>query len=210
MSPRIFLVGVFGAGALLSVGCGTADFPSTTPDAGPVNPGDPDAGTGEGPTVLPFAVDDYYGPSGYMGDGESPGGIKDDTVCLSPRPAEWLGNCHQFTWTPGSAGWGGVFWQYPDGNWGNAPGLTIPTGATKVTFKAWGATGGEVVEFGIGMKAIDGFEVKSGKLTLTTEPTEYTLELAGTSYVRVVGGFSWAADTSTTAVTFNVDDIRWQ
>ena len=44
-------------------------------------PGAPDATTGSAGTIdaapvtleLPFAVDDWYAPSGYMGDGESPG-----------------------------------------------------------------------------------------------------------------------------------------
>jgi hypothetical protein len=192
--------------------CGAADFPSDAPDAMVMPPpGTPDAGPPpSGPSTLPFAVDDWFGPSGYMGDGESPGGVKDATVCANPRPDAWIGNCHQFTWTPGTKMWGGVFWQGPDHNWGDLPGLTIPPGATSVKFQAWGKVGGEVVSFGVGMKSVDLFEVKLEKVVLNTTPTEYTIDLSGASYGRVVGGFSWTADGSTVPVTFNVDDIHWQ
>jgi hypothetical protein len=217
--PRTFPIVTLlftGAGVLVAlalVGCSSGDFPddTTKPDAMvPLPPGTPDAGPpATGPSTLPFAVDDWFGPSGYMGDGESPGGIKDVEVCASPRPDTWIGNCHQFTWTPGVKMWAGVFWQGPDHNWGDMLGLTMPTGATKVTFEAWGAVGGEVVSFGVGMKSVDGFEAKLEKVTLNATPTQYTIDLSGASYGRVVGGFSWAADMSTVPVTFNVDDIRW-
>jgi hypothetical protein len=219
MSPRIprtfpIVTAAFAGGVLLFAGCSAGDFPDDNKPDAMVEPppGTPDAGPpASGPSALPFAVDDWFGPSGYMGDGESPGGIKDAAVCASPRPDSWVGHCHQFTWTPGNLMWAGVFWQGPDHNWGDMPGLTIPTGATKVTFEAWGAVGGEKVNFGVGMMAVDLFEAKLEGVVLTTTPTEYTIDLSSASYgARVVGGFSWAADGSTVPVTFNVDDIRWQ
>ncbi len=205
--PRFVLGAVLGA--LLAACSAAGDFPAA--DAGP-DPGQPDATPATGPSTLPFAVDDWYGPSGYMGDGESPGGIVDQTVCLEPRPATWKGHCHQFTWKPGTVKWAGVYWQFPDGNWGtgSALGLEIPAGATKVTFQAWGKVGGEKVSFVVGMKAVDHFEAKLENVLLTATPTEYTIDLAGASYGRVIGGFCWTAADSTVPVTFNVDDIRWQ
>jgi len=196
--------------ALLAAGCadGNSFSDPEKPDAAP-DPGSPDAGPAA-PTVLPFAVDSWFAPSGYMGDGESPGAIADMQVCADSRPASWMGNCHKITWTPGAMMWAGVYWQYPDGNWGDRPGLQIPAGATKITFQAWGATGNEQITFMAGMAAIDGFELKKEKVPLTTTPTEYSLELGGATYSRVVGGFGWVAADSTSAVNFYLDDIRWQ
>ena len=188
-------------------GCAT-DFPSA------VDAGDDPAGDGgsdpTGPTVLPFAVDDWYGPSGYMGDGESPGAISDAMTCRDDRPASWVGNCHLYTWTPGTQMWAGVYWQYPDGNWGDRPGLQIPAGATRISFRAWGETGTEQVDFMVGMMAVDGFEIARMQVPLTTEPQELSIDLGSTSYARVVGGFGWVAKKSTTPVTFGIDDIRWE
>lgn len=191
----------------LAAGC-SGDFPDAA-DAAPTGNG-PDGDGATGPTVLPFAVDDWFGPSGYMGDGETPGSIADEMVCVDDRPADWMGHCHRFTWTPASAMWAGVYWQYPDKNWGDKPGLEIPDGATRVSFRAWGVTGTEHVDFMVGMMAVDGFQITREQIALTTEPEQYTLDLAGTQYGRVVGGFGWVAKDSTAAVTFHVDDIRWE
>lgn len=185
-------------------------------------PGMPDAATGGGtsdggdnngelaPSTLPFAVDDWYGPSGYMGDGEHPGAIEDAQTCIPSRPSAWMGNCHHYTWTPSGTAWAGVYWQYPDGNWGDRPGLMIPAGATQVAFQAWGATGNEKVDFMVGMMAVDGFQVTQAEIALTTQPQRYTLSLGDTTYSRVVGGFGWVAKDATTAMTFGIDDIHWE
>lgn len=194
----------------LVAGCG-GEFPEAI-DAATDPVGDTDGGGGGGvaPTVLPFAVDDWYGPSGYMGDGENPGAIEDAQTCLADRPTTWLGNCHRYTWTPSGTAWAGVYWQYPDGNWGDLPGLTVPAGATRISFRAWGATGTEKVDFMVGMMAVDGFQVTQEQIALTTEPQQFTLSLAGASYARVVGGFGWVAKEATAPMTFSIDNIRWE
>ena len=206
--PGAILGGAILLGGVLLGGCTeSGSFPQADASGPPPGPADAAA---TGPTILPFAVDDWYGPSGYMGDGSSPGGITDETVCIRPRPSGWLGNCHLFTWTPGAMMWAGVYWQYPDGNWGDLPGLQIPSGATAIAFQAWGKVGGEKVSFVVGMMTPDGFALKKEGVVLGTAPQQYTIDLAGTSYGRVVGGFGWTAEGSTTPITFNVDDIRWQ
>ena len=184
-------------------------------------PAMPDAATGGGthdgggngesaPSALPFAVDDWYGPSGYMGDGEHSGAIKDAQMCLPSRPSAWVGKCHRYTWTPSGTAWAGVYWQYPDGNWGDRPGLMIPAGATQVAFQACGVTGNEKVDFMVGMMAVDGFQVTQMQIALTTQPQRYTLALGTTPYTRVVGGFGWVAKDATSAMTFGIDDIHWE
>ena len=76
--------------------------------------------------------------------------------------------------------------------------------------KAWAPTAGTAVGFMVGMADVDGFEVKQEAIALTTEPTRYTLSLAGSGYGEVVGGFGWVAADIEGGVEFFVDDITWE
>jgi hypothetical protein len=159
--------------------------------------------------ALPLAVDSQFAASGYMGSGAQ-GGITDDENCPN-RPAAAVGKCHHFTLTKRTDAWGGVFWQYPAGNWGESgKGLLMQPTGTKVTFKAWGAAGGEKVKFLVGIPSADGFEKVLDTVTLTQTPTLYTVDLSRVRYAEVVGGFGWAADAGDAPVHFYVDDIQWQ
>ena len=193
----------------LVAGCSGA-FPEAIDAAGPPATDGGGNNNGEGPSALPFAVDDWYGPAGYMGDGEHPGAIADAMTCVASRPSTWIGNCHRYTWTPSGTAWAGVYWQYPDGNWGDQPGLPIPAGATKISFRAWGATGSEKVDFMAGMMAVDGFQLVQTQIALTATPQQYSLPMGSTAYAKVVGGFGWVAKDATAPFTFHIDDIRWE
>ena len=187
----------------------TAD---TTVDTEPVDT-TVDTGVATRPTTLPFAVDSFWVPSGFMGDGETPGGIAvTEDACNGARAGEGQGACRQFTWRPGRVGWAGVFWQYPEANWGTLPGLAIPAGATEVTLWAWGTAGGEEVKFlaGIGGAAADGFASESAVFTLTTTPTQYRVALpTATLPSELVGAFGWVSG-DTGGASFFVDDIQWR
>lgn len=190
------------------------DTPQGDADAAPDAPTEdvePDVEPPPFPTGLPFAVDDYWAPSGFMGDGEIPGAIEvTDDACGDERAGAAEGVCRQFAWTRGAQGWAGVFWQYPDGNWGDLPGLPVPAGATEVTFYAWGAEGGEVVKFLVGIGDVDGFAVETADLTLTDAPAEYRVDVSGASIGdEVVGGFGWVSGDED-GVTFTIDDIQWR
>jgi hypothetical protein len=205
----------------LFVGCSSTDSfptidggPNDTVDADPLGPDAPPALNA--PEQIPFAVDDYYYASGYMGDGAAPGRVV-HADCTSAPGGGGYGKCHQFTYKPSVDNWAGVFWQFPDGNWGLGSDLghTLPAGATKVTFRAWGAAGGESVNFAVGMMTPDGFNKELPGVSLTTEPQSLTLELGGTQYSHVIGAFAWtiAIPEGTTApesISFYVDDIRWE
>jgi len=216
---KIFLSVILGV-----AGChGTSETPNydDTTGAGAgttATGGSAGAGTGgntttgvDGAAPIPFAVDSYYVPSGFMGDGETPGGLVDDASC-PVRAGEEKGLCHHLTWKPGAKGWAGVYWQYPDGNWGTAEGREISPGATRISFWAWGKNGGEKVAFFAGIQEADGFHVESGDIVLTTEPTQYFIQIGGAVYDKVVGGFGWSSGTSdgATPVVFHVDDVQWQ
>jgi hypothetical protein len=187
-----------GAGATTSQGGGGGQTTTSTVDL-------------DAPAPIPFAVDTYYAPSGYMGDGETPGGVVDSPECPE-RAGEQKGLCHRVTWKPGTAGWSGIFWQYPDGNWGAAEGHEIEPGATRISFWAWGEKGDEKVSFFAGIPDVDGFHVEITDVPLTTEPAQYFMKLGEATYGKVVGAFGWSSGASdgSTPVVFTIDDIQWQ
>jgi hypothetical protein len=179
--------------------------------------------------ALPFAVDAYFVPTGYMGDGLHPGAITVETsACKQPRPAGARGNCYKVTYRPqpplmpGASAWAGVYWLSPQDNWGQKPGRKIQPGATAVTFYAAGATGTESVAFRAGgvqnatFAYQDTFRVEQ-TFALTTNLTPYSLDLTGQVYDAVIGGFAWMITTTDPAswapgappIVFYIDDIEW-
>lgn len=192
------------------------------PDAAGSDSPPPDApGSGTTALALPLTISDYFIPGGYMGDGEtSPTAIVvNTTACKQPRPAGATGDCYRVTFTPGSKGWAGVYWQYPLKNWGANPGKKVEAGATKVTFYAAGAAGGEPLQFIAGgvndptLPYHDSFKVAT-LATLTTALAPYQIDLSGHAYDSgVLGAFAWtvAAPTgSATPIQFYLDSIRWE
>jgi hypothetical protein len=191
-----------------------------------------DATTKLPPEEVPFAVDDAFFLSGFMGTGSVEGGIVEtatDVDCGGEaRQGEGSGMCHNFVLTQkGEDAWGGVFWQYPGNNWcgdTHVDGLEIEPGATEISFYAWGAAGGEVVTFAAGDEDLgttgrncDGFVIRK-EVTLTTTPTRYTLSLTTeaqydglATYADVSTGFGFSVGGLDEGdVEFFVDDIRWQ
>jgi hypothetical protein len=170
-----------------------------TPDSGTPMTGD-----------LPFVVDSRYAPSGYMGDA-IPGHVVEGSC--PERGGEERGACHAFVYTKpetGSLGFGGVYWQFPANNWGEAPGYAMPKGAVAVSFYAWSDTDGLGAIFQAGINAADGFEVKTSTMALGTSPERFIVDLGGATYEEVAGAFAW----STTAPageshTIYIDDIVW-
>jgi hypothetical protein len=148
----------------------------------------------------------------------------DASKCL-PRQSGAKGACYTISWTPTplagqKSAWVGVYWQYPSNNWGAKPGKSVASGASKVTFSAAGAAGGEQVQFIVGgvntsggnasLPYADTFTAHTAA-TLTTSWTSYEVSLAGDSYSSVIGAFAWSITTSsTTPITFYIDDIEWE
>ncbi len=191
---------------------------------------------------LPFSVDDEFNPSGFMGEGAfdgaalsiTPSEATPDASCGGNRSPVQAGDCHKVTWTPVTeapsdqpylAGWVGIYWQRPNNNWASSgrPANQIEPGATAVTFYARGASGGEKVAFFVGEYAGDEVHVTStgeygndGMGTpeeLTSEWTEYSIDMAGVDYAAGlygVFGFYASVDDNAAGVEFYVDAIRWQ
>jgi hypothetical protein len=131
--------------------------------------------------------------------------------------------------------WGG--WYFMNGvlegaetqpklNWGNYPNAGVDLSGTKqLTFWARGAKGGERVEFfafGIGRNATTGKPVERypdsspkislGYKTLSTNWTQYSINLTGRDLSYVLGGFGWvtnAPQNNYQDIVFYLDDIRY-
>lgn len=155
---------------------------------------------------LPVNVDVYFFPSGWMGDGEYGEGYITFT-----RSMEHI----KITYTPGPRGWAGIYWQFPDGNWGTQAGRNL-TGAQRLTFWAKGETGTEIVEFktgGIrGQKYEDSFEKSLGRIKLSQSWEQYEIDLTDQDLSSVIGAFAWIAskDANPGGLTFYLKDIYFE
>jgi len=157
------------------------------------------------PLEVPFAVD------GHFRDRSGRGASVTESVRSCPRGAwDASGRCHRFEVSAGGADLSWV-----DGKASQLRPRAVAPGATHARFLAWGATGGEAVEFGVGTPSAGraGAVVRSAELSL--EPTCYSLALPNPEAPEALGisgpggvthAFGWRA---TDAVTFFVDDIEW-
>jgi hypothetical protein len=156
-----------------------------------------------------------------MGDGQtSPTAIvMNSSACKQPRAAGAVGDCYRVTFMPGALGWAGVYWQYPENNWGASPGKRVEAGANRVTFYAAGAAGGEALQLLVGGESNaklpyqDSFKVMS-TVMLTTALMPYQIDISGRNYDSgVLGAFGWTLVAPTGAnapIVFYLDSIRWE
>ena len=112
-------------------------------------------------------------------------------------------------------GWGGVVWQSPANDWGDAPGGFDLTGAKKLTFWARGDTGDEVVSFSLGLIGKDKKypDTAKGKLAdqkLTKDWTQYTIDLTGQDLTDIRTGFCWVVGAKGQPIKFYLDDIKFE
>lgn len=94
----------------------------------------------------------HYIPSGWMGDW---GDITyNANFCGDDKVTPYQGrSCIKINYSAQGAqgaNWAGIYWQYPENNWGNKEGSYDLAGDTKLSFSARGYTGGEKVEFKLG------------------------------------------------------------
>ena len=192
---------------------------SSSPASKPIEPSLPavsKADRSSGSHALPFRVytdcDDGvqpYTPSGWMGN------ISDIDIdeCCAQNPRSGA-SCIKSSYM-GKGKWAGVVWQDPPNNWGDMPGGYDLTGARRLTFWARGVTGSEKVEFKIGLLGVskqfcDSAKATTGKIQLTTQWKQYTLDLGGKNLQRIITGFSWIVEGGATPVTFYLDDIQYE
>ena len=167
----------------------------------------------------PFAVDEYFDPTGWMGEGSRGALVVKIDVAFTRkrRPGDDDGKCLRISWEPRSASWAGLYWQSPAGNWGSQPGRSV-VDATKVVFWAAGQLGSEVVEFKAGrLRTLsspykDSFGATTGPIRLTTAWRRYEISLRGQNLTSVIGAFAWIARKANNlgTVTFYLDGIRYE
>jgi hypothetical protein len=160
------------------------------------------------------SVANHFIPSGWMGDY---GDIKYDG---SSKEDPYLGTtCIKIVYSgQGSQGarWAGIFWQNPANNWGTMDKGFDLSKATKLTFWARGAKGGERIEEfkvgGIMGEYSDSDSTSISPVILTPEWTQYTIDLKGKDLSYIIGGFCWATnvDVNPTGATFYLDEIKYE
>ena len=160
-------------------------------------------------------VQDVFYPSGWMGDW---GDITLDDACTDNPHSE--PTCIKITYSAAKSqgkGWAGIYWQYPDSNWGDNPDGRDLTGATKLTFWARGEKGGEKAEFKVG--GIDGKypdsiqpPVSTGVIVLSDKWHQYSIDLTGKDLSHVIGGFCWVTNKNQNpyGCTIYLDDIKFE
>jgi hypothetical protein len=159
--------------------------------------------------TYPFPLDSKFFPSGWMGDGRQ--GTK--YLVLTFVSADVNGEnriVNRIDYSPGPDGWAGVYWQYPNGNWGTHPGMSL-AGASAISFLARGENGGEVVEFksgGIQGAHSDSYERSLGKVSLERSWTAYQIPLAGQDLSNVIGAFALSAPAPPTRMTFYIANLE--
>ncbi len=167
------------------------------------------------PATLPFALYEDglqkppYTPAGRMGDTASI--AVDDKCDQHPHAGKSCMKCE----FKSDHGFGGVVWQSPANDWGEQPGGFDLTGAKKLTFWARGDAGGETVSFSLGIlgkdkKYHDSAVAKLPGQTLSTDWTQYSIDLAGKDLTDIKTGFCWVVESKGKPVTFYLDDIRFE
>jgi hypothetical protein len=144
-----------------------------------------------------------YVPSGWMGDGESYGSRSVSRyVSIAFEAANIDGKktvARRIDYKRGPKGWAGIYWQHPEGNWGDKEGYDL-SDAKAITFYARGENGDEVAEFISGgveggtKKYHDEFKKSLGQQILTKEWQHYTIDLTDVPADKrkhVIGGFAW-------------------
>jgi len=183
------------------------DTPTRPPYDGPSLPIRPT------PSISPKKVADLFFLSGWIGDIEdiSFDGASTDNPYSGP-------SCIKITYSAtGLQGWGGLYWQYPDENWGDKPDGRNLEGATKLTFWARGKMGEEKAEFGVGGmtgKYPDSIQpsISTGVIILSNEWKKYTIDLNGKDLSHVISGFFWVTskDKNPNGSTIFLDDITYE
>ena len=180
-------------------------------------------GQGEAPSApvgkaakLPFVIfgeqgspTNHYAPSGWMGNNKA---IRLDEKCRT-QPHSGA-TCLRLEYQDAGE-WGGVVWQDPPNDWGNAPGGFNLTGAKRLVFWARGDKGGELVSFKFGVLGTDKkfYDTATGSLDavqLTSTWKQYTIDAADKDLSCIKTGFAWTVLGQGKPVVFYLDDISFE
>jgi hypothetical protein len=160
------------------------------------------------------SVNNHFIPSGWMGD------YSDMKIDSASKEDPYLGDtCVKIIYSgkcSQGARWAGMYWQQPANNWGAVDAGFDLSKATKLTFWARGAKGGErIEEFKIGGlmgEFSDSDSAAIGPVILNKEWTQYTIDLKGKDMSYIIGGFCWSTnvDNNPEGATFYLDEIKYE
>jgi hypothetical protein len=168
------------------------------------------------------SVSNHFAPSGWMGDLHT---IQFNDC--SRAGAGWKDRAIEIQYTPSAsdaAGWAGIYWQEPDGNWGMEPDVGYDLrGYSQIHFSARSDADGAQAQFLVGginegdypssiTNPIYAHEADDqGFVTLSTEWQEYHIDLRNADLSHVIDGFGWVADRARTpdGVTVYLDNIMF-
>jgi hypothetical protein len=150
------------------------------------------------PVSLPFPLESQFFLSGWIGDGES--GTAYVSIVRKTMPVNGTSKVAlEIRYRQGPKGWAGIYWQYPNGNWGDEPGKSL-VGARAISFSARGDRGGELVEFKSGglrdKRYRDSFEKSLGVVVLSDHWTQFVIDLSNVDLSSVIGSFAWSASAA--------------
>jgi hypothetical protein len=170
----------------------------------------------------PFAVSNFFTPSGYMGDGARLGQLQADVAndACKERPPGAVGDCYRFIYYPSDSMWAGVYWVYPANNWGSRAGRLVAGPKFKqVRLQAASATPDLLINFlvgGINDPILPNRDRVSASTSvrLGTAWQTITLDVSGQDFDQLIGALAWSLPypedwDGLQPVLFYLDDIIW-
>lgn len=164
-------------------------------------------------------IQNMFTASGWMGDGEYGRRYIELNGAYETNPRS-VPSCIRIQYTFGPYKWAGIYWQNKPDNWGDKEGNNYSKkGFKKLIFWAKGETGKEVVEFKAGgisnakKPYKDSFEETVGRITLSNDWKQYTIDLESANLSSVIGGFCWVASSdynNQRTIIFYIDDIYFE
>jgi len=139
---------------------------------------------------------------------------------------DWADRAVQAQYAPSledKKGWAGIYWQYPENNWGTMPEGYDLQGYAQLRFRAKSDRDGDEIKFFVGgvftgtypssiPSPLYVYESDSeGFVTLDTEWQEFHINLLDADLSHVIDGFGWVAERRRVpdGTTFYLDDIRF-
>ena len=149
----------------------------------------------------------YY-PTGWMGNT----GAMDLNESFSDQPNSK--DKHLRFQYKAKDGWGGVVWQHPPNDWGDKPGGFDLSGAKKLSFRAKGEQGGEVVTISMGLIGRDKPHYDTAKaeqkFTLSKDWKTYSLDLSNKDLSKIKSGFCIVVGGQGKDLAIQLDDVKYE
>lgn len=105
-------------------------------------------------------------------------------------------------------GWAGIYWQYPENNWGERPGYNL-SGYTHLVFEAKGENGGEKITIKVGGITGDTVNLEYGPIELSNQWQIYKIDLQCENLSNIAGGFGVVFSSTNGPQTVYLDRIYY-